>query len=168
MTLATHAIVGAMAAELVPQYPVLGFALGFMSHLAIDSLPHYDYSLSSVIPAPDKDFRKLDIVLGRKLLGDLIPLGLDCSGGFLIAAALFNNGPYAILIALGGAVGGVLPDALHFVYSKTHARALLSLQSFHSAIQKHNAFEGRPLPGLTIQFAVIILFGTLLRFLGKL
>ncbi len=168
MTLSTHALAGAMAAEFAPNHPVLGFILGFASHLAIDSLPHYDYSLSSAVAVPDKDYRKRDLVLGWKFLADLIPIGIDCIGGFILAAALFAASPHLLFIALLGAFAGVLPDFLQFVYFKTHSRLLTPLQRFHLAIQSKNAFEQRPLPGLAIQFAVLLVLAAALRFAGGL
>jgi hypothetical protein len=168
MTLATHAIVGAMVAEFTPRYPVLGFILGFLSHLMIDSLPHYDYSLSSGVHVSDKDFRKYDLVLGRNFLSDLISMGIDCVGGFVIALALFSGTKWSMGIAMIGAFGGVLPDFLQFVYFKTHAKVLTALQRFHSALQKNNAFEKRPLPGLAIQIFTILILGIALRLSGRL
>ena len=47
MTLATHAVVGAAAASLIPTHPFLGFIAGFVSHFAIDAIPHWEYSLAS-------------------------------------------------------------------------------------------------------------------------
>jgi hypothetical protein len=164
MTLATHGVFGAMVASFVPHRPFLGFVIGFLSHFLLDSLPHYDYDLGSSVP--NTDIHKRDIRVGKKFFADLVPLGLDCLGGFIIAAAIFSGG--SIFVALLGAIGGVLPDALQFVYMKTRSKLLFPLQRFHTAIQSRNLFRHRPLPGIGIQFAVILFAGAALRYFGIL
>jgi hypothetical protein len=164
MLLSTHGVFGAMTASLVPQHPILGFTLGFLSHFLLDSFPHYDYDLAS--SKPSEEIEKRDIVVGKNLFADLVPLGLDCLGGFIVAAAIFSGG--SIFVAILGAIGGVLPDALQFVYMKTHSRFLLPLQKLHAAIQRKNMFNKRPLPGIAIQFVAILFAGITLRYFGIL
>jgi hypothetical protein len=45
MILSTHAIVGGAIASLFPSHPLLVVAAGFVSHFAIDAIPHWDYPL---------------------------------------------------------------------------------------------------------------------------
>jgi len=111
MVLTPHAIVGATLAGLVPEHPLVGFAFGFISHFVLDAIPHWDYQL---------DFFTTNS-LSR---GDLIKLTVD----FVLGLSLIWFFAPALV---WGALGGLTPDALQFVYQKTGSRLLASLQRFH-------------------------------------
>ncbi len=141
MTLTTHAIVGAAAASLVPAYPVLGFALAFGSHFAIDSIPHWNEgkALLRSIKKDPNDKLKTDMKLGVTFLRDLLVLAADALLGLVLAVCilylLFHVPSYVVLI---GVVGGQLPDALQFVYMKTRLSIMTPLQKFHGRIQEEH------------------------------
>lgn len=141
MTLTTHAVVGAAAAALFPAHPYLAFAAGFASHLAIDTLPHWDYGhhLRSLRRDPTHRLAT-DMIIGKEFWRDLSIIGADALLGFaltFVVARLLGVSPE---IALVGAGAGLYPDLLQFVYYKTrHTRlepVLSYLQRFHVWIQE--------------------------------
>ncbi len=141
MTLTTHALVGAAAASLFPAYPYAAFAAGFVSHLAIDALPHWDYGqhLHSIEKDPARRMHT-DMKFGKHFLRDLSVIGADALLGFVltfVVAWLLQIPPE---VALVGAGAGVLPDLLQFVYYKIRTTpfepALHYLQKLHVWLQK--------------------------------
>jgi hypothetical protein len=127
MILCTHAIVGAALASFLPSHPAAGFAIGFISHFALDAIPHRDYPISSrcvnpTIGAP--------MVFDGAFLRDMATIGSD--GLFGITAALFLFASTANLWAiLLGAVGAMLPDPLQFLHARVPHEPLRMLQRFH-------------------------------------
>jgi hypothetical protein len=59
MNLSTHAIVGGAIASLMPSHPMLVAVAGFASHIAIDTIPHWDYRLRSIAVGKGADNRNL-------------------------------------------------------------------------------------------------------------
>ena len=137
MILATHAIVGATVAQIFPKYPLLGFVTAFLSHFILDAIPHNDYKLKSFVQdeSPAKDIKKMDMILGKKFIQDLVKIAFDCMSGFAVALTVFSSSELMMRIAFIGAVGGVLPDALQFAYFKIKKEPLTTLQKFHKIIQ---------------------------------
>ena len=111
MVLTPHALIGAALASAVPEHPLIGFFLGFVSHFILDAVPHWDYHL---------DFFETNL-LSRN---DLIKLAADFVLG-LSLVWLF------VPTLIWGALGALTPDALQFIYRKTKFRFLAPLQSFH-------------------------------------
>lgn len=111
MVLTPHAIIGATLAGLAPGHPLVGFVLGFISHFVFDAIPHWDYRL---------DFFETNS-LSRN---DLIKLTVD----FILGLSLVW---FFVPTLVWGALGGLAPDALRFVYQKTGSRLLAPLQRFH-------------------------------------
>ncbi len=141
MTLTTHALVGAAAASFFPQSPYLAFAAGFVSHFAIDALPHWDYGhcLRSMRKSPTQRMHT-DLLLGKDFLRDLFVIAGDALLGFVLtfgAAWILKISPE---IALVGAGAGIYPDLLQFVYYKIRTTrfepVLQYLQHFHMRIQE--------------------------------
>jgi hypothetical protein len=127
MILSTHAVVGAALANLMPSHPVAAFAAGFASHFVIDSIPHWDYPLKSMsIGLSARNDGRLTAARMR----DLAVIGFDAFAGLILAIGLF--GTRANLVAvLAGAIGGMLPDPLQFVYTLYPREPLATLQRFH-------------------------------------
>ena len=111
MVLTPHALVGAAVATTVPEHPLAGFAIGFISHFIFDAIPHWDYQL---------DFFATNS-LSRN---DLIKLTFDFVPALLLVW-------FFIPALIWGALGGLAPDALQFVYYKKKPRWLAPLQEFH-------------------------------------
>jgi len=142
MTLTTHALVGVAAASLFPHAPYAAFAAGFVSHFAIDALPHWDY-VGILRSVEHDESRPLDddMRIGRDFVHDLAIIVADGVLGALLAVAagvwLLGATPE---LALVGAGAGVFPDLLQFVYYKIRRTplepALHYLQIFHRWVQK--------------------------------
>src|SRR5258708_20443215 len=95
MILTTHAIVGGALASLFPSHPIIAVAAGFASHFAIDAIPHWDYSLRSIMVAPG---RRNQLKLGRLLLQDVGLIGFDACAGLALAISFFSTpAPFPLL-----------------------------------------------------------------------
>ena len=156
MTLTTHAVVGATIASVMPNHPLLGFALAFMSHFLLDAIPHWDYALSS--QKTDKSNRMNDdIIINRSFFTDLTKIGLDVLCGVLLVLFFFTlYGPHLLWLPLVGVAGAILPDALQFAYWKYRHQPLTSLQRFHIWVHAKKDFNEKPTIGIPMQLAVII------------
>lgn len=162
MTLATHAIVGAAVISFIPSYPILGVVLAFGSHLLIDAIPHYDYTIHSASVHPQIGAKmKFD----KALLADVLSIGFDGLAGFLLAFLFFHRLHITELI-LVGAFFGMLPDALQFVYGHFKHEPLVTLQRFHEWIHSKNHLEEHPerkwpAIGSQVLFVFLVVFVTL-------
>ena len=161
MILTTHAITGAAIASTMPNYPIAGFALGFCSHFLLDSIPHWDYKLASISEDKENPMNN-DIKINRAFLLDfskiasdgLIGLGLSL---FIFAYILNYQGNSNLITAtFAGAIGGMLPDALQFIYWKFRREPLVSLQRFHMYIHTRIKLNSRPVIGITSQIVIIL------------
>lgn len=158
MILTTHAITGAAIASIIPKHPILGFALGFMSHFILDSIPHWDYNLSSYTEDKINPLNN-DIVISKKFIFDLFKIGLDLIIGFTFTFLFFgySHPNYFIFALAAGAVGGILPDALQFLYFKWRKEPLVSLQKFHTWVHSKIRLNKRPFLGITTQIIIIFI-----------
>lgn len=156
MTLGTHALVGAAVAQLFPGQPAIAFAAAFASHIAIDSLPHWDYKIFSLERAKDGSFNH-DMRYGKTFLLDLSRMAFDAMLGTALAVGIFAFwlGTATPWLAFAGAVAGILPDPLQFVYWKTRCRLLLPLQRFHVWVQEGMSLYIPAWKGLARQAALV-------------
>ncbi len=154
MILSTHAVVGTAIAKVVPMNPLLGFALAFLSHFAMDAIPHWEYRILSYDRNP-KNYLKSNIRIDKTFAFDLGRTGLDLSIGMLFSLLLFPPSPDSpILINMLGIAGGVLPDFLQLVYYKTKVQPFTSLQKFHVDIHSKRPFKNMPL-GVAVQTTIV-------------
>ena len=133
MTLATHAIAGAALATFVPEHPVVGFCAGFASHLVLDAFPHWNYKVRSQSLNPR--------VGGKmKLNGDMLIDFFAITAEFLVGIVLvflFFGGALAPVAIWCGVAGALLPDLLHFIYTRAPRLPLLpQFERFHIKIQR--------------------------------
>lgn len=157
MTLTSHAVTGAAVATLAPQNPALAFAFGFLSHFLLDAFPHGHYKLLSHTKHPE-DRLKEDMIYGRAFVFDLLKIGVDISLGAVLAYFLFVAGEKTGGTAIAfGALGGVLPDALQFVYWKIRREPLISLQKFHIGVHAERNFNGDTRKTALIEIAAIVI-----------
>lgn len=139
MTLATHAVVGALVAKTIPGFhPVIQFIFSFVSHFLIDAIPHGHYSLS-IKQTDSEDPFYADMPMNKKSFGDFSKIGLDLLIGGAITFLFFGGSSLSSYLILAiGAFGGILPDALQFVYWKTRKGSLgvplKGIQAFHLKI----------------------------------
>jgi hypothetical protein len=145
--LATHAVVGAAIASLIPDHPLGAFLAGVASHFAIDAIPHWDYPLRSMFRGADKG---APLALDRGLVIDFSLIALDGLVGLVLAVWLFAT-PATMLTITMGIVGGILPDPLQFLHRLYPREPLRSLQRFHMWIHSRTKLAW-PL-GVTTQAA---------------
>lgn len=165
MTLGTHAVVGAAIATFFPQHPVLAFAGGFISHFILDSIPHWDYSLSSI---ENKEASKMDIdmKIGKSFVFDLFKIGFDVSLGIFFALIMFFQKVNLMSLILG-AGGAILPDFLQFLYFKIRKQPLTALQKFHLFIH-HDKKIYNPYFGIFFQVLIVFIAFFLTNYLHNL
>ncbi len=160
MTLTTHAIVGAAAASLMPEHPVLGFCAGLASHYVIDAIPHWDYPIYSDSIDPDRGGA---MRFNKALMRDMVDIGFDIAVGVVLALFLFAT-PAAFAAVLAGAIGGILPDPLQFVYTRWKHEPILSIQKFHEWVHTDRRLreEGHSFIGIASQIALVavVIFAT--------
>ena len=155
MILVTHGIVGGAIGAVSGSLPV-AIVGGFISHLILDRIPHWDYELKSVsdrvgnvnTTIKEGGVSKIDIakVATDGLLGLFVPL--------LLASYL----DLSFLLVFLGAGFAILPDFLTFVYFKTHAKMLKGFIWFHiEYLQGGLRLDGRPIFGLFTQSIVWVL-----------
>lgn len=98
MISAVHIAAGAAIAEKTHN-PILGILFAFLSHYALDLIPHYEYSLGG-------DRKKT-----WKNRSAILKMSADFSLGILAVLLLAKNLP----LALAGGIVAVLPDAMVFL-----------------------------------------------------
>jgi hypothetical protein len=156
MMLTTHALAGAAAAALIPAHPVAGFAAGFASHFVLDAIPHWNFKPSSIRNPDDLD--RIDMPFSRQFWKDVVVIGADGLLGLVLALTFFAHDAVTTAAVLAGAAGGILPDALQFVYFKFKKEPLVSLQKFHKGIQntdKTRFLQARPVLGMVLQVLLL-------------
>jgi hypothetical protein len=157
MILTTHAIIGAAAASMFPEHPVIAFGAAFASHFVLDAIPHWHYRVASMQKNPD-DKMKDDMVVGPQFIFDVAKIGLDALLGIGISLGALSwylhSSPWLILI---GAIGGILPDPLQFVYWKFRREPIATLQRFHVRIHATTDLDSRLLLGIGSQILIAAL-----------
>src|SRR3989344_163366 len=107
MILVTHAVVGG-AIGVAIQNPILAFTLGFLTHFAFDTIPHWDYHLKSRREDPSGDKLKDDMIIGRDFVFDVIKIAVDFFGGLALAYIFFSGGFDEVKLGIiFGALGGM-------------------------------------------------------------
>ena len=157
MILATHAVVGAAVASLIPNHPFGAFVAGIASHFAIDAFPHWDYRLRSMFRGADE---RAPLSIDTGLVIDVGLIGLDACVGLALAIWLFSS-PATIGTILLGALGGMLPDPLQLAHRLYPHEPLQSLQRFHSWIHSKTKLAW-PL-GVTTQVSFALLVALLAK-----
>ena len=157
MVLSTHAAVGAALATFFPTHPEVAFLAGFTSHFLLDSIPHWDYHLVAWHKDPH-DTTKNDLVFTRNTLVDFVKIGADVIVGFFAVWILFASDSFglALISLLSGAVGGMTPDALQFLYYRSGRRFLRPLQRFHNWIHAGGDLNSRPFLGIFLQLVAVV------------
>lgn len=143
MVLTAHTITGVALASMVPDKPLVGFAVGFLSHFVLDAMPHWDYTLKSLVEDRHNPMNK-DMVIGKEFFIDLLKISFDAIFGLLMSYLVFGLYlKYSFLVILCGAVGAMMPDALQFVYMKLRHEPFISLQRLHVFVDANNTFTIR-------------------------
>ncbi len=157
MTLTTHAVVGSLVGALAAHNLPLAATLGFVSHFAMDSIPHWDYHLSSTHEDHDNKLNSDMRVSDTKFAFDLLKIGIDVMLGLVVVKLLFYRSAWFLIIgAFIGALFAVLPDALQFVYWKFRHEPFISLQKFHIFMHAQTRLDKKPLLGVTSQIGILL------------
>ena len=168
MILSVHATFGAAVASLVPSHPALGFTLGFISHFALDAIPHKDYDLISVETGPDKKLKPIDLIQKKfSLIRDIIVVSFDALIGLGLAFLFFFD-PVHPWIFFIGAISSLIPDGLTFLYLLFKHQSLSSFFNFHvELIHTKFILKLSQVTGVLFQFltiAVLIAVISLVRY----
>ncbi len=158
MILSTHGIVGGAIGYLLPQNPILSFFLGCISHFVIDAIPHWQYRVFSSKLDHENPLEN-DMVLNKWFVVDLFDIGLDFLMGLTISVFVFHpeaSLDMALISVLTGALGGVFPDPLQFLYWKMPNKPLRQLQRFHIWIHSEMNIDKKHLLGIITQIAFAI------------
>ncbi len=132
MTLTPHAIVGAAIANLIPNEPVLCFALAFTSHYVLDLVPHKDYDINSfmnketttvisIFKSTDAAFKFLLIIFEAIL-------------AIFLCFLLFVRDERSAIATLLGIVGAWLPDFFQLIYYKFKKQPFIFFQKLHDKV----------------------------------
>jgi hypothetical protein len=157
MTLTTHAIAGATLATLVPNYPVLGFVIGFGSHYVLDAIPHWSYSVTSLEKDKENSLNTI-MIITKTSYKDLLIISLDGICGLLFSFIILNGFyHHGLLIILMGALGGMLPDFLQFCYWLWKSKLLVPLQRLHNWAHTKIKIDDKPVLGVLSQIIIIFL-----------
>jgi hypothetical protein len=153
MMLSTHAVVGAAIASFLPSHPAAAFVLGFVSHFALDAIPHWDYPVRSASVNPKIN---APVKFDRALLQDAVTIGSDGLFGILAAFFLFAS-PESLLAVLLGAFGAMLPDPLQVVCARFQHEPLRTLQQFHWWIHTDKQIKEHVVLGVGSQLLLVAL-----------
>ncbi|KKU79639.1 MAG: hypothetical protein UY04_C0005G0014 [Parcubacteria group bacterium GW2011_GWA2_47_7] len=163
MILATHAVVGAAAANIFPGHPMMAFVVGFLSHFVLDAIPHWHYTLLSS-RHDHTDPMNSDIILNKDFPLDLFKIGCDAMLGIGLAVLFLHaTTPYYLSVTILGAIGGIMPDALQFAYFKWRHEPLVTLQRFHHWIHAKSNLDHQAIWGPAIQVFIGVFCMLLVR-----
>jgi hypothetical protein len=160
MILSTHAVAGAAAGLLLTQDPISAFTAGIISHALLDMIPHWHYRLRSRV-RPEGDRIKEKLLIRERtglFLFDLAIMGSECLLGFLAVVWAGINADADLTVALAGAIGGVLPDFLQFVYHLYPHTPMRQIQRAHKWIHAKQDLDHKPFLGIGSQAAIILVF----------
>jgi hypothetical protein len=168
MILSVHATFGAAIASLVPSHPLIGFGLGFASHFILDAIPHRDYELISVEKGGEGKVNAINFITNKlKVIRDVSLASLDGIVGICLSFLLFFNPLYPWSFLLG-AIGGLTPDIIVFMFLILQHKSLNLFFSFHSSFdsklnkklkQKIGQITGVGLQFFTAVVLLAIVFG---------
>lgn len=159
MTLGTHIVVAGAAGALFLGNPIAAFFAGIASHFAVDAIPHWDWPIKSIETTGEKS---TDGKIGGSLnavVRDFSVAGLDVFWGVVVlsvAASFFNISIFSFWF-FAVVAGGILPDALQFLYFMVKREPLTTIQRFHGFIHTNKKIpSGRYIVGPLAQLPVVI------------
>jgi len=162
MIFVTHGVVGGALGAAMRTHPLLAFTAGFASHFILDAFPHWQYKLESITHDP-KSALSGDFAIGKKFFFDLIKIGTDFLASLVITLIVIHGDVSSLKEFLTegifwGMMGGIVPDALQFLYAKWKHEPLTSLQRFHQWIHvsKDKERTGWYPLGIFLQVAIIV------------
>ncbi len=155
MTLATHAVAGALIGAVASQNVTLALGAAFLSHFVLDTIPHWDYSLGSIAKKGININNDMD-TRSKTFIFDLAKIAFDFAIGMTLTVAAFHRfDSRTLAIIILAAIFAAAPDPLQFVYWKLRSRVMLPLQMFHMWMHSKTELKQRPLLGIFSQAAII-------------
>lgn len=155
MTLTTHIVIAAAITKpLMTVSPVFAFLAAIASHYLSDAIPHWDYSLTSLIE--EKGHEKQHWQFSRSsFLRDLRNVAIDGLLGAGMIFLFFWPDSTAELVPLIFIItGAILPDFLEGLYSTRRLPFLELPHRLHAKI--HTKIKLGPYPLIGIPFQVLI------------
>lgn len=118
MTITTHTAIGAAIGFSLGN-PVLGFALGMISHFAVDMIPHGDMKFA-------EQFKN------KRRKAAVAYAGIDAAVAILLLLTLFNVGGYADKLTFSASIAGsIMPDLLVSIFYATKTKWLKWFVKLH-------------------------------------
>lgn len=130
MFVATHAAIGALFGELIPAHPLIVFTLAFVTHFAMDLIPHGD----SMLYHGYLNGERVKTAMMIQILDTIVMIGFAI---YLITQVVVHQR----LAVITGIVGGILPDALVALYELFHFKWLKRFHGMHKYF--HNWLTSR-------------------------
>jgi len=145
MFITTHAAIGALIGQSLPNNPALAFTLGMASHFLTDLIPHGDTNLYKNYIAKTKAYRSVAYVV------------VDSFVLLLFIAYFFSSDLIISRQAVTyGIIGGVLPDFIVGFYEVFKPRWLKWFHRIHFLF--HNHFSGHKDIPFSVGFALQLIF----------
>jgi hypothetical protein len=166
MTLSTHAVAGALIGGIASQNLAFVVVAAFASHFLFDTVPHWDYALSSAHEDEANPLNTDMKIGGKRFFVDLSKIFFDFALGIVLTLIFFHSAPNSVLIAaLVGALCAMAPDPLQFVYWKYRHEPLISLQKFHLFMHAKMHLKDKPFLGIVSQIIFISIIAVLIKFI---
>ena len=159
MVLTPHAIVGATLTNIFPNHPILGFILAFLSHYALDLLPHnqYAYDTADFILPENESVRSIIKNAWKSL--KILFLVFDMAFAFILCLLFFVRSEKSLFLTFLGIMGGTLPDFITFFYHKCDNALLRFIKKIHTEVQYHiDGHKFEIILGPMLQFLIPICF----------
>jgi len=140
MLFGPHLLTGAVAGEYIDN-PYLAFAAGIILHFIVDAIPHFDTTDEGKLT-----FRQITLIVVEGIIG------------FTVLYFCYQNFSIHKISFLAGAFGGIFPDLLDNVpfWEKSFQKTAFG-RAFHNLHSRVQSIKLAPIPGLAIQYAVIVL-----------
>ncbi len=140
-----HVVVGAAIATVIPN-PFLAIPLAFLSHFALDMIPHWNPHLNT----EKKKYGKITKQSTYIIIGDVIA---SLVIGLLMARRVLPDTGHTIGV-LFGAFAGVLPDIVEgpYFFLNLRTKATDKWLKFQKSIQN----DAEPFWGITTQVITLI------------
>lgn len=120
MFVTTHAALGALIAQQMPEHPYLAFGLGVASHFLSDIIPHGDTKLYK------------EYISGRKVKRSIAYSIIDGALAIIFVIFMLNAVSSEARLAMSlGMIGSVLPDLIVGVYEVFKFKWLEKLHRLH-------------------------------------
>ncbi len=163
MTLGTHGVVGAAIVAGSGLHPALGLTLAFFSHFVLDALPHYDYKILSLDKAAESH-GVVKMSWGKSFVYDLFRIGIDATVGLILAIFIWQITGATLpgYVVVAGAILGMSPDFLQFLYGKIGTGPLAIIQWVHNRFHTRHKLADKLELGILSQGALIIFVFVLL------